>query len=140
MADRAKIGKRNKAKGSRAEQEYAKIFRDLGFSFCKTSRQASRLHDDAGIDLVEVPYNVQIKAGYAKGINYKTVLQTIKDRIVELFAPTHEVHSKPNIIIHRKDVGRGKKRDEYDDLVIMSFEDFKKIIENGSNSNTTEGD
>ena len=94
-------GKYSRNKGHNAERLYAEIFRDLGFSFCRTSRQASRIHDDAGIDLIEVPYNVQIKAGYAKGINYKTVLQIIKDRIVELFAPTHEVHEKPNIIIHR---------------------------------------
>jgi len=32
-------------------------------------------------------------------------------------------------VIHRKDVGKGNKRDEYDDLVIMSWNDYKQLIE-----------
>ena len=127
--DRAKLGKRNKTLGSNAERLYAKLFREeLGFTFCKTSRQASRLHDDAGIDLFGVPgLNVQIKAGHQKGMNNSKVLSVIKERIVELFSPDNSVHSNINILIHRKAVGTGKNRNEFDDLVTMSFNDFKKL-------------
>ena len=52
------IGTNNKRKGSNAERFYAKIFRDLGFDKCITSRQGSRLHDNAGIDLMFLPYNI----------------------------------------------------------------------------------
>ena len=130
MKDKARIGKTNKKKGSDGERLYAQIFRNLGYNFCRTSRQASRIHDDAGIDLVEIPFNVQIKVGYDRGINYKTILSYMKEKIIELFSPTHESHRQVNMVIHRKSVGKGKKRNEFDDLVIMSFEDFKKLINN----------
>ena len=63
-----------KVKGSNAERLYAAEFRNLGFSFCKTSRQANRKLDDAGVDLCFLPFNVQIKAGYKKGLNGNKVL------------------------------------------------------------------
>ena len=132
--DRAKLGKRNKRLGSNAEREYAKVFRDLGFSFCRTSRQASRLHDDAGIDLTGVPLNVQIKAGIQRGMNHSQVLSIIKERLKELFDPSHPEHDRPSILIHRKPVGKGRSRGEFDDLVTMSFEDFKKIMYGNYNS------
>lgn len=125
------LGKKNKRLGSNAERLYAKLFRELGFTFCKTSRQASRVHDDAGIDLMYLPFNVQIKAGFQRGMNPSNVLNTIRERIKELFPPDSKEHQLPNILIHRKHVGRGKNRDDYDDLVTMSFNDFIKIIENG---------
>jgi len=33
-----------------------------------------------------------------------------------------------NILIHRKDIGRGRKRNQFDDIVSLTFEDFKKQI------------
>jgi hypothetical protein len=127
--DRAKLGKRNKNMGSNAERLYANLFREIGFNFCKTSRQASRIHDDAGIDLTEThPFNVQVKAGMQKGMNHSNVLSIIKERCVELFSPDNIVHKNINIMIHKKVVGKGRKRNEFDDLVTMSFEDFKKLV------------
>ncbi len=131
-------GKKNKRLGSNAERIYAKLFRELGFSFCKTSRQASRIHDDAGIDLMYLPWNVQIKAGHQRGMNHANVLNIITDRVKELFPPGSPEHELPNILIHRKHVGTGKNRGQYDDLVTMSFEDFKKIINNGNIHNSEE--
>lgn len=125
-------GKTNRAKGHTGERIYAKLFRELGFPFCKTSRQASRLLDDSGIDLFGLPFNVQIKTGKHAGINYSNVLNIIKERLPSMFPSTDEVHKQPNILIHRKEVGAGKKRDEFHDLVSMSFEDFKKIIKNSN--------
>ena len=119
----------NRNKGNNCERLYAKLFRDLGYDKCITSRYGSRVHDDCGIDLVNVPINVQIKAGKQRGINYSGVLSNIRERLLELFPVDSKEFEYPSIVIHRKDVGRGKKRGEYDDLVIMSWNDYKQLIE-----------
>lgn len=63
------IGARSRRKGHEAERQYAKEFRNLGYKHCKTSREGSRLLDSAGIDLIFIPFNVQIKAGKQRGLN-----------------------------------------------------------------------
>lgn len=118
----------NKRKGSDAERLYAKVFRDLGFSFCQTARYGSRIHDDAGIDLINLPINVQVKAGKQKGLNPSAIIKDIKERISTMFPKQAKEHANPLVIIHKKEVGRGKKRSEEDEVVHMSFEDFKKLI------------
>lgn len=124
-------GAKNKRKGSAAERLYAKIFRDdLGYEHCKTSRFGSKLHDDAGIDLIFIPFNVQIKAGYAKGLNASKELKYLEDKMGILFPESSIEHSLPKILIHRKDKPGGQRsRTQYDDIVSMTFEDFKKIIQ-----------
>lgn len=122
-------GKTNKTKGSNAERYYAKIFReDLGFTHCKTSRMGSKLHDDAGIDLIFVPFNIQIKAGKQHGFNSVTELKYMQGRMTELFPKTSIEHLLPKIVILKKEVGAGNKRTEFDEMVFMTFEDFVKII------------
>lgn len=120
--------KNNKRKGSNAERLYAQIFRDLGFSHCQTARYGSRQSDDCGIDLINLPINVQIKSGYKRGLKPKDEIKYVKDRISEIFPLNTLEHTKPTILIHRQDVGRGKKRTEYDDIVSITFEDFVKLI------------
>jgi len=122
------IGAQNKRKGSDAERYYAKIFKNLGFSYCVTSRYGSRIHDDAGIDLINLPFNVQIKAGKQKNMNVSKVLHEITNRIKNMFPSIAPEHNRPLVLIHRKEVGRGRKRNNFHDIVSMSFEDFKKII------------
>lgn len=124
-------GSTNKRMGSNAERLYAKIFRDLGFSHCLTSRQGSRIHDDAGVDLINLPFNVQLKAGKQRGLNPTSELRSIDERLKTMFPKDQSKleRSRPLVLIHRKHVGRGKRRDEYDDLVSMSFKDFKQLIE-----------
>ena len=118
-------GATNKRKGSNAERYYAKVFReDLGFNFCKTSRQANRMLDDAGVDLAFLPFNVQIKAGYNSGLNEFKTLQIIRDRIPELFPPYDPIHKLPSVLIHKKDTGRGKKKSIYDELVFIKSDEL----------------
>ncbi len=121
-------GTTNRAKGHNAERYYAKIFQDLGFTFCKTSRASSRMMDDAGIDLNFLPFNIQIKAGYPKGLNEFKTLEIISERLPLLFPPFDEVHKKPNILIHKKNVGRGKKSKSTDELVFLWSQDYKKLF------------
>ena len=124
MKSRKQIGINNKRKGSNAERYYANVFRELGYEFCKTSRQASRLHDNAKIDLMYIPYNIQIKAGVHKNMNPGKVLLELKANIVAYFPPEDEVHKKPAILIHRKESGIGNKRKPEHDIVYMSLEQF----------------
>ena len=128
MVDKKNYGKANRAKGHNAERLYAERFRELGYKFCKTSRQASRLHDDAGIDLMFIPYNVQIKAGKQRGLNPIAELKSMEEKITTLFPEDSVEHKQPNIVILEKAVGRGKRRNKYDSVVILSFEDFKQFI------------
>lgn len=118
-------GAANKRKGSNAERYYAKVFReDLGFTFCKTSRQSNRMLDDAGIDLNFLPFNVQIKAGYAKGLNEVKTLAIIRERLPELFPPYDAVHKQPDVLIHKKDTGRGRKKKDTDELVFIKSDEL----------------
>lgn len=122
------MGATNKRKGSDAERFYAKKFRELGFTHCKTARMGSKLHDDAGIDLIFLPMNVQIKAGKQVGLNPSKELDYIQDKMAELFPPTSQEHKLPKVLIHKKEVQKGKRRTASDELVFMTFEDFTKII------------
>jgi hypothetical protein len=119
----------NKKRGSDAERLYAKIFRNLGFENCITSRYGSRYHDDLGIDLLNLPVNVQIKYGFQRGMIPSKVLQDVDERIKKSKLSKEE-KIKPLILIHSKQVGKGNKRTEFDDLVILTFKDFKKLLKN----------
>lgn len=123
--DRRKIGKTNKNKGSNAERLYAQLFRELGYTFCKTSREGSKLHDNAKIDLIFIPYNIQIKAGRQKNMNPGKELLLLKGAIKEFFPPEHEVHNKSLILIHHEEVGRGRKRLPENQKVYMSLKQFE---------------
>lgn len=125
-------GKINRVKGHNAEREYASTFREMSpkFEKCKTSRAASRLHDDSGIDLCFTdPFNVQVKAGLQRGLNVSKELAKIKEEVVKNFPPHYPELTNVNILIHKKQVGAGRRRNEFDDIVSMTFKDFKKIVE-----------
>ena len=126
--DKSSRGKTNKRKGSNAEREYAEKFRQLGFENCKTARQCSKMLDDCGIDLIFIPFNVQIKAGLQQGLRPHKVLEYMKNRITEVLPKYSIEHNLPKILIHKRQVGQGNKRDEFSDIVSMTFEDFSKIV------------
>ena len=120
--------KNNRTKGHSAERLYALKFREL-FPKCQTSRYASRMMDDAGVDLVGLPMLVQIKAGLQKGMKPHEVLKNIKNNLPD--------ESKPKVLIHHKEGAKGKKRDEFSSLVTMTFEDFFHLINLAYNDNKT---
>lgn len=126
--DHKKLAKTSRNKGHGAERLYAKLFRELGYKFCLTARQASRITDDAGIDLAHLPFNVQIKAGFHKGLNPAKVLGIIDERLPKLFPPENPIHTYPNLLIHRNQIGRGNRRVAEDDLLYLKVKDFEKII------------
>lgn len=120
----------NRTKGHNAERLYAKIFRELGFSYCKTTRESSRLLDNCKIDLDGIPYAIQIKAGKQKALNASKIFFEMEETLNINFPKEDIIHTKPKILIHHKQGIKGKPRNEFDNLVIMTFETFKKIIKN----------
>ena len=109
-------GKRNRTAGQNYERQLAKEFRDLGYAYCKTSRQASRLLDDCKVDLYGIPYNVQAK-NVQSGIKYKEIF----DSMVELLGKNMpERLPFPNVIFHKKK-GEGE-------LVVMTKDTFYEFI------------
>ena len=121
-------GKTNRTLGHNAERHYAEKFRELGFDKCITSRQGSRLHDDCKIDLIFLPFNVQVKAGVQKGVNPAAILHEMEELLIHHFPTNSPDLSYPKLVIHKKKAGSGNRRTEYDELVTMTFEDFKKLI------------
>lgn len=118
----------NRTKGHDAERYYAQEFRDIGYDKCKTSRYGSRMHDDCAIDLIFIPFNVQIKAGKQRAMNPSKVLRDIDERTLEVFPDGSPELENINMVIHKKEVGRGNKRDKYDEIVVMAWEDVKVLL------------
>ena len=129
MTEKVKLvsGKRNRNVGHSLERRIAKKFRDIGYEFAKTSRQASRLLDDSKVDIAYVPYLVQCKKGYNKGLNYTSILLEIKEAVKKNFPPDEKVHNYPIVIIHDK----GAKSEEK--LVVIEESTFWKLIINVPN-------
>lgn len=115
----------SRTKGHTAEIKYAKIFREeLGFGKCKTSRQASRLLDDSGIDLANVPYNIQIKKGYwDRRPKADELFKQMKRILVDNFMEDDPRHNYPKVLIHELD---GYK-DEHC-LVTMMWKDWVEML------------
>lgn len=124
-------GKTNKTRGHKGERHYVNFFKDLGFTFCATSRAASRKHDNAKIDLMYIPYNIQIKTGKHTTMNPGKELLNMETSIKVMFPPEDEVFKKPCILIHRK-MAEGYRRTDLDDLVYMSLQQFDLFNSKGA--------
>lgn len=117
-------GASNKRKGSNAERHYAKVFRDLGYQHCETARFGSKKHDNAKVDLIFIPFNVQVKAGIQQNMNAGKELFSMENCVKTMFPLDHEVQTKPKLLFHYKQGKRGKKRVADDELVYMSEQQF----------------
>jgi len=118
------IGATNKRKGSTAERHYAKFFRELGFNFCETSRFVSKKHDNAKIDLMYIPFNLQIKAGIQKNMNPGKELFMMATSIAGMFPLEDDVHKRPCILFHYKQGKPGSRRTPDMEMVYMSMIQF----------------
>lgn len=110
-------GKKNRNSGHTFERYWAKTFRDKGYIYCKTTRQASRLLDSCKIDLAFIPYNFQCKKVLAS-INYKDLILSIKKSLKENIPEEDLIHDYPIVIAHKR--GRAPE----DHLIIMESSSF----------------
>jgi len=114
----------NKRKGAQAEDLYADLVRLAGFDTCVASRVADPVIDKVGkIDLMGLPYNIQIKAGYNNGVNPSGLLSNMDIAIASLSLP-----SFPSVVIHHKNVPPEFDRTKYHSIVSMTFETFIGIV------------
>ena len=137
--DRAALGKKNKSMGSVGERYFRDEFRDIGHTKCVTSRLGSRLHDNVGVDLIFIPYNVQVKVGIQSGLNVRRELINMTEKMLETFPENSVEFTYPRLVIHKRPVEKGKKRTDFEAIVSMPFSDFKKIaieLNNCRNTNS----
>lgn len=95
------LGSRNRQKGHHAERFYADVFRSLGYEHCITARLGGRVFDNAGIDIINIPFNIQIKAGKQNKLSAGKILLQMDSQIKSLFPLRHEVRTFPLLAIHR---------------------------------------
>ena len=122
-------GKYARTLGHNCERYYCTLFKEW-FPFCTTSRLGSRLYDNAKIDLINLPFNLQIKAGSQKSMNPGKELFDMTNMIVALFPPDDSVHAKPRFLVHKKPTGRGKRATPEHEILYMSrrqFEEYQKL-------------
>lgn len=127
LSGETKIKKRinSRDKGGNYERWLAKYFREqLGYPYAKTSRAASKVLDDCGVDISGIPYNIQAKSGYWK---YRpkadVIFKNMKALLTQNYDPRDQVHSWPRILFHKLD---GHQPEHH--LVTMTFDDFIKIF------------
>lgn len=108
---------KNKDKGSRFER---KIRLDLKnkFPFVKTSREASRLFDNCGIDLVNIPFFIQCKDVQSKSLNYQKLKNECLTLVKFQFPPDQPQY--PYVLIHK--VARNTIQ------VTMDYDLFLKLL------------
>lgn len=117
-------GSRNREIGHDAERKLMNVFKELGYSFCRTTRDSSHTLDKCGIDLDNIPIIIQSKAGAQKGMQHAKELEYIDVQRAIHLPPDNEWHKKPKVLVHTKPPGRGKERTKYHQLAIMTFDDF----------------
>lgn len=121
------MSKTNRTKGHNAERYYASVFKEL-FPDCQTARYASRQMDDAKVDLVGLPFLVQIKAGQQRGMKRGEILESMYNLVPQAYK------DQMKILIHHKQGTKGKKRTQFDTLVTMTFDDFYSLIKQVHNN------
>jgi hypothetical protein len=121
-------GIKNRRNGHTAERKLAKMFRDLGFDKCTTTRSSSRLLDSCGIDLDFIPVHVQSKAGKQTQLKPAGELKYITERLKEKLPKDSPYHGYTKAVIQLKPVGKGKKRTEFDDIVTMTLKDYLTLV------------
>jgi hypothetical protein len=109
-------GSKNRRAGHNYERKCTNYFKELGFLRARTSRQASRLLDDAKVDIAYIPFNVQCKA-VDSNMNYLTLIDEINVKIKELVP---ERKDYPTIVFHKR---KNKKT-----LVVMNIDEFTKLL------------
>jgi Holliday junction resolvase len=108
--------------GHNYERKIVIELRNLGFERALTTRMASKIMDDAKIDIYGVDYNIQCKS-VRTGLNVFEVLASMEKAIPKM-VPERE--NFINLVFHKK---------EAEEVVVLRKEDFyliiKTFLENG---------
>lgn len=114
------MSNRNRTAGIRAELQIAQELRDLGFDKVVSTRSESKRLDDEGVDLIQLPSReVELPCYF----QIKKTLQMPKEELLE------KDLEKPLVIIHQKQVKRGKRFYTTGDYAIMKKEFLYKLLQ-----------
>jgi len=117
-------GKENQLKGDKGENFYVSYFQKLGYKNCKKANKKS-LYDSVGIDLINIPYLIQIKTGIQKNMNPGKVLTLMFAQIQNNISKTHTIIEENfNLfLIHHKE------NNIKDDIIYMSLDTYIYYVE-----------
>ena len=107
-------------KGIQWEQKIVRELKQLGFKNVLTTRNGSKYLDDKGVDLMNVPFHLQIKSGRSY-VNYFNVLNRIEKIILD-----GKIDDLPFSLLRIYDVGKGNKRTFRDKLIFIYKDVFEK--------------
>lgn len=117
----------SRSKGHTLER---KVTNDLKvfFPFARTSRNGSKITDDCGIDIIGVPFNIQIKNGYNKiKFKFEDEFKYTVDKLKLVYPQDDKIHTYPYIFIHKKTGVKGKIQPELFQ-VTMTYDTFIGLI------------
>lgn len=114
------------AKGHHAENIYVSYFQKLGFTQCANSALVNEAYDRAKIDLVGIPFNIQIKTGKQPQMHPCRVLFEMDACIKTDFKKSNPDYRKPRLLLRRLNV-KGKTRQPESELIYMSKKQFDKF-------------
>lgn len=116
-------GKENQLKGLKGEEFYKNYFIKLGYKDCQIAEKKS-LYDSIGIDLINIPYLIQIKTGVQKNMNPGKVLTLMSAQIHTNVPKTHKICTENYnlFVIHHKD------NDFNNDIIYMTLDTLELYI------------
>ena len=120
----------SRRKGVTGEQDWVNRFKeefgdiDPRFLEAKTTRNASKLLDDCGVDIAFVPLNPQIKVGYAKALpRADKLFLEMRELLLKNFPVGHPQHELMKLVVYHI----GDFRHHHNVLVTMMWKDWKEI-------------
>ncbi len=102
----------NRTKGHACERYFRNMFREWGFTHCRTTREGSQLLDNCKIDLMFLPWNLQIKGGAHTGMNPNKILSDMDVLLSKNFPEEDPEQFKVKVLIHRKRIYTKEWRDD----------------------------
>lgn len=112
------MSNRNRTAGHQAELYFLKKLEGIHNEKLYTTRNISRLRDSQQIDIENESLTLQPKYQVKQSINtpkFSTILSKMRDEDI-------------NVILYQKTQKKGARFYKENDYVIMTFEDFEKII------------
>ena len=121
MEEVNKKRRNNKSAGNRTELYFLKKLEEIHKQTLYTTRNISTINDNKKNDIDNEYLNLPIKYQIKQSINnpnYSQILIEMSNNYKEYI----------NVIAHQKTAKKGDRFYNVDDYIIMSFEDYEKII------------
>lgn len=120
------MGNKQRRKGHDLEREWVAYLREIGYKHARTTRQESNLLDSCGVDIANIPFVMQCKAGYeSRYPRYNEEWEYTKYKLLDNYPESSEFHTQPFILVHKLDyAGKTKFYRHYVSMDHLSFKDL----------------